>query len=242
MGLLWGFSKITCTRPLVPGLARRRKGVAIRSCYFQGAEGEPEEGVGHSHLARKSFWGADIFEIDLGRWVIPCKEEYRLDPGGSEAPAFPGDVLEGLGDSPVALKAPAALSGYHVVHVHHPAQVRFKTILKVRITFCGSWTFWRANTPHKWLSLFLASSLLIEKCGWNGDSSWTNSAPAFQPSWWEFPSEPLLPASLTFPSFAETQNVGSWRGAHPHLTLAPSHLPLQDPEVLCSRVHIFSPK
>lgn len=86
--------------------------------------------MGHSHLARKSFWGASILEVDLGRWVNPCKEGYRLDPGGSEALAFPGDILGCLGDSPVALKAPAALSGYHVFLVHHPAQVHFKTILK----------------------------------------------------------------------------------------------------------------
>lgn len=137
MELLGDFSEVMRARPSAPGLARRRKGAAIGSCYFQGAEGGPEEGMGHPHLARKSFWGAGIFEVDLGRWISPCKEGYRLDPGGSEAPAFPGDILGYLGDSPAALKALAALSGYHVVLVHHPAQVRFKNILKVRITFCG---------------------------------------------------------------------------------------------------------
>lgn len=83
-----------------------------------------KEGVALSP-GQERLLGKGSFGVGLGRWVTPYKEGIAL--GSLQAPGA-SQASSGGPESP-------ALAGYHVVLVRCPAQVPFKAIVKVRVTF-----------------------------------------------------------------------------------------------------------
>lgn len=71
------------TRHEAPGLAHRKGGVDVRSCYLGGHERRG----GSLSPGQENLPGEGTFKVGLRRWVIPCEEGHRLAPGGSEGPA-----------------------------------------------------------------------------------------------------------------------------------------------------------